>query len=659
MVEKGDSIFLQDISEHIDMDKLLINQTKIFTHKITDLNNLISIRDRTKLDNGLNNIRNNILGMKRVIKIDNPNNKLSSSYGKLKTEYGIKENIEKKKNNNSKFKLRINSGPKKNFKKRITPNKFALTKKIFAARIIKKTPLNQDIETLNTINIENTPKTLGNINEKKAKSKKIDKKKLPKNLILTNMDKKKTVKINDSNSNKKDKALNNIENKILNNIKKNTDIKNKNTIGNSAKYLSSTTTNNRKRLIKFKPHKKYNSVINFSRTYSINNITNENNNKNENTDKKNKIRINSEIISNETKYNILKKTVEICKSVNSIQKTSRNEKKFIEVPNQKYNLSKSVKTMPKTNKNSISEINKNFYEIKSHFANSQSGRNRKGENKTNQDTYIYIEKVNDIKNFDIFGVLDGHGGEGHYISKYVSNYIITHLTKLKFLKKTKDVEVIYQKLKCNDYQIITDLFLDANASLKHEIFDYMNSGTTCILIFHIGIHIICANCGDSRAIFVYDENNITNLKNSKCFPLSVDCKPELKEEKQRIVQCGGEVKKIMGNQIGPYRVWMRGKDYPGLAMSRSIGDFCGKDVGIICDPMFMDCTLSIYSKYIVVCSDGVWEFLTNEEVMNIGRDFYVKNDVVGYGMELIKIATNKWKKEDCIMDDITAVIVFF
>ena len=39
------------------------------------------------------------------------------------------------------------------------------------------------------------------------------------------------------------------------------------------------------------------------------------------------------------------------------------------------------------------------------------------------------------------------------------------------------------------------------------------------------------------------------------------------------------MKNEFGAYVGPFRVWARGTDYPGLAMSRSIGDFKAKSVG--------------------------------------------------------------------------------
>ena len=39
-----------------------------------------------------------------------------------------------------------------------------------------------------------------------------------------------------------------------------------------------------------------------------------------------------------------------------------------------------------------------------------------------------------------------------------------------------------------------------------------------------------------------------------------------------------------GIKSGPYRVWLKNENFPGLAMSRSIGDFVAGSVGCICEP---------------------------------------------------------------------------
>ena len=196
-------------------------------------------------------------------------------------------------------------------------------------------------------------------------------------------------------------------------------------------------------------------------------------------------------------------------------------------------------------------------------------------------------------------------------------------------------------------------------------FDVSESGCTCCLVIHLGKHILCANTGDSRAILVFDQANSINKKDLNYLnvvPLSIDFKPELPEETNRIVMAGGEVEQMKdeyGEGLGPDRVWVKGKDYPGLAMSRSIGDLKGKSIGVIPDPGILEYNLNNSTKYIVVCSDGVWEFLENQTVMNIGKKFYLENNASAYCHELISQSFNEWKKNDSIVDDITAIVVFF
>ena len=314
------------------------------------------------------------------------------------------------------------------------------------------------------------------------------------------------------------------------------------------------------------------------------------------------------------------------------------------------------------NKKKKKEKEKIINNFKSHYSLSKAGKDELGNTKTNQDTYLILTNINGLKHFNIFGVLDGHGPEGHLVSQFISNYIEIEFENHPKLENVKNIEEIYSILKSKNFEIIKKIFINADHALKKEDIDYKNSGTTCVLVIHVGEHIICANAGDSRAILIFDEENDENLNSIKVFPLSFDNKPENPQEKERILKMGGTVEKLKnkkGHGIGPYRVWIKNKDYPGLAMSRSIGDFHGKKVGVIADPEIIEYNLSIYSKFITICSDGVWEFLNNEDVMNIGKKFYLENNPRGFCKELISKSVQYWEKEDSAIDDITVVIVFF
>jgi len=52
-------------------------------------------------------------------------------------------------------------------------------------------------------------------------------------------------------------------------------------------------------------------------------------------------------------------------------------------------------------------------------------------------------------------------------------------------------------------------------------------------------------------------------------------------------------------------------------MSRSFGDYVASTVGVISDPEVTYFKIEFEKGFLVVASDGVWEFLTNERVCEI------------------------------------------
>jgi serine/threonine protein phosphatase PrpC len=64
-------------------------------------------------------------------------------------------------------------------------------------------------------------------------------------------------------------------------------------------------------------------------------------------------------------------------------------------------------------------------------------------------------------------------------------------------------------------------------------------------------------------------------------------------------------------------------------------------------------------KFIVIASDGVWEFLNNDDVANIVNPFFEKRNAEGAAEALVRESYLRWKhEEDDIIDDITCVIIF-
>ena len=283
---------------------------------------------------------------------------------------------------------------------------------------------------------------------------------------------------------------------------------------------------------------------------------------------------------------------------------------------------------------------------------SQAGKGEDGFTKVNQDSLLVIKKEYKLDDFNIFAVMDGHGENGHLVSQFVTKFFTSFLKRNKKLNCLTTEDDVYFRLQKNSYDIIHKAFKHAEKDIvKHDI-DANFSGTTCVMVFQVGQKLVTANVGDSRAIL---------YKKNKVIPLSIDQKPNDPEEKKRIESLGGEVSQYEedGEKSGPYRVWKKGEMFPGIAMSRSIGDFLASTLGVIPEPVVREEVIDDDTQFIIVASDGVWEFLSNEDVCNIVLPFYQKEDPEGACRALIKKSTEWWNQEDIVVDDITAIAVFF
>ena len=393
-------------------------------------------------------------------------------------------------------------------------------------------------------------------------------------------------------------------------------------------------------------------------------------------DEKNQRKINHQKISSLTlgnnqlnnNKNDLKNNKEFSESSNYLKRNRSEKNQKIKIKtNLQYNINDDDKKLKIKNKSpklkniklykNIS-INKNFKILWD--GQSQAGKDSNGNIKINQDTFKVCENINNIKYFNLYILCDGHGYDGHHVSQFATEFIIQKVSNHPLIYPLNELNDIYEKLIEFNYKIINNIFSETDQYLStQKMFDTYTSGTTCVLILQIGTKIICANIGDSRAILIYSTNEFNN---TKIFPLSFDSKPDLPLEMKRIIDCGGEVhkgKNSKGNYTGPMRIFAKGKNYPGLAMSRSFGDFKSKEYGVICQPSFVEYNIDEYCKYIVLCSDGVWDFIDNENVMKIGNKHYLNNNPNGFCQEILGNASYWWEKEDIVIDDITALIVFF
>jgi serine/threonine protein phosphatase PrpC len=124
--------------------------------------------------------------------------------------------------------------------------------------------------------------------------------------------------------------------------------------------------------------------------------------------------------------------------------------------------------------------------------------------------------------------------------------------------------------------------------------DCIEIGNTATVIFIDDKNLYCGNVGDSRAVIVYEEN-VANISYDD------NCKDE--KEKERILKEGGIIKNQKLNGI--------------LSITRAIGDFDLKKNGLICIPHLNKREICYNDKFVIVASDGIWDVITNEMLLNI------------------------------------------
>lgn len=256
--------------------------------------------------------------------------------------------------------------------------------------------------------------------------------------------------------------------------------------------------------------------------------------------------------------------------------------------------------------------------------------------KVNQDSFI----ANIQLNFDyfLFAVADGHGVNGEHVSRYIKERYPAILNSSPYLLSNANRAIFNSTRKLN-------------REIGSKEFDTNFSGSTFISVLIRGKKLWCANVGDSRSLLgrqMSDKSSLSNQSNHwMSIALSRDHKPNEPDESSRIYSCGGRVEAYQdehGNPFGPSRVWLKTQNIPGLAMSRSFGDKVASSVGVISEPEILEFDLTPDDKFIVLGSDGVFEFLNNEDVVKLVVPYWRRNDVEGAAEVLAKEAKAAWMR---------------
>lgn len=241
----------------------------------------------------------------------------------------------------------------------------------------------------------------------------------------------------------------------------------------------------------------------------------------------------------------------------------------------------------------------------------------------------------------LFAVYDGHGNGGELVSQFALHEIQRRLEKHPTFHT--DIEKAFK-----------ETFQSVDDDLRHEpLIEPLFAGTTACVALLRDRKLTTANAGDSRAVCARKLSNGNYL----ALELTEDQNPDKPEEMARIVNSGGYVTLPPGPGLSA-RVWLDPMcSQIGLAMSRSIGDHAIASVGVISEPVVTYHDVTDDDEFLILASDGVWEFIKSiEAVQVVGENLY--KGATKACQALIEAAAAKWHEEEgAYRDDITAIVV--
>jgi len=302
-------------------------------------------------------------------------------------------------------------------------------------------------------------------------------------------------------------------------------------------------------------------------------------------------------------------------------------------------------------------------------------------NKPNQDAFVCHPNFCNSPNCSLFGVFDGHGSTGDICSIFAKNRL-PHL--LQSYVKSSGAKSIHDLSDTDLQKIYTRAFVDTNQKCHEAAFDDTLSGTTAITVMVVGKYLYVANVGDSRAIICSESGSVNGgggnatgqgVGKIMAEPLSIDQTPFRKDERERVKRVGARVLTIdqieglepihenwgmeLGKEIDeigdPPRLWNVTLDKPGTAFTRSIGDAVAESIGVFAEPEHLIREITPGDKYIIICSDGVFEFLTSQAVCDMVGNF---DDPLDACRAVVQESYRLWLQYEVRTDDITMIALY-
>ena len=245
-------------------------------------------------------------------------------------------------------------------------------------------------------------------------------------------------------------------------------------------------------------------------------------------------------------------------------------------------------------------------------------------------------------NMDAFIIIDGHGYFGNKLAQLCQDSLFEFV--LTISQSQDEFIQNYEKE-------FGEIFEEINRKINNKEekiygnYDPYLSGVAVTICIRIKNYLYTANVGNVLGILFCNDklmpskfniteltfndsnfsedlvNNFDNLENElkaqNEIPVDSLIKPEeINIEIRRIYEHGGEIRKLLGEEKS--RIFVKGKYFPGLINTRSLGDHIGKGIGIMCQPHITKYRLNFAQKYfLLMCSDGISNVCNITKLVNL------------------------------------------
>ncbi|CAE8631454.1 unnamed protein product, partial [Polarella glacialis] len=251
-----------------------------------------------------------------------------------------------------------------------------------------------------------------------------------------------------------------------------------------------------------------------------------------------------------------------------------------------------------------------------------------------------------------YGVYDGHGPFGHDVSDMARVTLVKLF--MQHPKRATDTEAVFMEVFLETQKIL-------QAAPKERIPDVNTSGTTCTMAYHDMVRqtLTVAHVGDSRSVIGKRKAKTGDYED--VLELTIDHKPNLEKERKRIESAKPPGRVVFDGYYN-HRVFAQNGMYPGLNMSRALGDVIAhQEAGLTAEPDVCTIDLKVErAKHpeltLLLCTDGVWEFIESKAATELVSTF---DKALPACERLSKESWDRWMadSDNEISDDITALMV--